>query len=178
MLDEEVSLRSAREKREESDATETTSLAEDKTLHSLDLDTEASEAPSNGPNMKETTRTLWMRVTLTLLMFSAFLTSSGMLDGLRGPTMIDLAKYFGTEIKSISNIVTLGGSAGSITGATFAGFFLDRFERHTTVFLSLAAVGAGLSTALYTATKNLYVFGAAVISFGFCAGSITTGEEN
>ena len=124
------------------------------------------------------TRTMWMRVTLTLLMFSAFLTSSGMLDGLRGPTMIDLAKYFGTKIKYISNIITLGGSAGSITGATFAGFFLDRFERYTTVYLSIAAVGAGLSTAVYTATKNLYVFGGAVVSFGFFAGSITTGEEN
>ena len=90
--------------------------------------------------------------------------------------MIDLAKYFGTKIKSISNIVTLCGSAGSITGATFAGFFLDRFERYTTLYLSIAAVGAGVSTAVYTATRNLHVFGGAVVSFGFFAGSITTGE--
>ena len=119
-----------------------------------------------------------MRVTLTLLMFSAFLTSSGMLDGLRGPTMIDLAKYFDTKIKYISNIVTLGGSAGSITGATFTGLFLSRFEGYTTVYLTIVAVGAGVSTAVYTATNNLHVFGAAVVSFGFFAGSITTGKKH
>lgn len=48
LFDEEASLRSATEKREESDATETTSFSEDKTLNSLDLDTEEGEGPPAG----------------------------------------------------------------------------------------------------------------------------------
>lgn len=53
LLDEEASLRSGTEKREESDATEATSFSEDKTLNSLDLDTEESERPPAG--MKRST---------------------------------------------------------------------------------------------------------------------------
>ena len=48
LLDEEASLRSATEKREESDATEATSFSEEKTLNSLDLDTEDSEESPAG----------------------------------------------------------------------------------------------------------------------------------
>ena len=48
LLDEEASLRSGTEKREESDATEATSFSEDKTLNSLDLDTVESEGPPAG----------------------------------------------------------------------------------------------------------------------------------
>ena len=44
--EEDVSLRSAAtEKREESDATETTSFSEDKTLNMFDLDTEDGQGP-------------------------------------------------------------------------------------------------------------------------------------
>ena len=48
LLEEETSLRSVTEKREERDATEATSIAEDRTLNSLDLDMEDSEGASSG----------------------------------------------------------------------------------------------------------------------------------
>ena len=48
LQDEEASLKSATEKREESDVTEATSFSEDKTLNSLDMDAEESEGPTAG----------------------------------------------------------------------------------------------------------------------------------
>ncbi len=162
----------------------------------------------------------WDRVQKSLLIMTAFLAMvsinmdgicqchfsninfvyfvQGLMDVVRGPTLLDLRDLMGTTVERISWIFpafSVGSLAGSFAGALnhtpwqtyrllffisffcVAGFLLDRFLGHRFLLLSVVLTLLGVATAAVPFALNLIVLCALAVMQGIASGALDTGTS-
>jgi len=115
----------------------------------------------------------WPLFVRTVLLLVSFL-FLGIVDVLRGPTLLDLKDLYNTSISKISFIFMLT-SIGSIVGCFVVGLTMDKFKRLRYLVIGLLLIIYGSANCLFPYYPSLALLYTGAFFSGFGGGSVDAG---
>eukprot|EP00095_Tigriopus_kingsejongensis_P006320 maker-scaffold61_size441589-snap-gene-3.36 protein:Tk06320 transcript:maker-scaffold61_size441589-snap-gene-3.36-mRNA-1 annotation:"hypothetical protein LOTGIDRAFT_237460" len=129
--------------------------------------------PSSDGTKRGPEPTYWERLAKTIFINIAFLLALGLYEGARGPTLLDLTEIYQTDVETISFMFLIS-SVGSLIGAFFTGWIMDKYPGFQAQFMFIFTFLLGAIAILFPFLGHLYVFFAAIFVAGFNSGALDT----